>query len=286
MEIKRKPDWLKIRISTHGDYQAVNELVQKHRLHTICESGDCPNKGECWSHGTATFMILGNICTRGCKFCNVATGKPLPVNAAEPEEVAESISVMKLKYAVVTSVDRDDLPDYGASFWAEAIRAIKLKNPTTHLEVLIPDFQGNMDYLQKVIDARPDVISHNIETVSRLTPLVRSKAQYDTSLKVLEYISKSGIVSKSGIMLGLGETEAEVLETMDDLLAAGCQILTIGQYLQPTRNNYPVIEYITPQQFEKLRQIGKQKGFKFIESAPLVRSSYHAERFLESEHKN
>ncbi|MDP4225330.1 MAG: lipoyl synthase, partial [Bacteroidota bacterium] len=281
-----KPDWLKIRISTHGDYQAVNELVQKHRLHTICESGDCPNKGECWSHGTATFMILGNICTRGCKFCNVATGKPLPVNPAEPEEVAESISVMKLKYAVVTSVDRDDLPDYGSSFWAEAIRAIKQKNPTTNLEVLIPDFQGNMDYLQKVIDARPDVISHNIETVSRLTPLVRSKAQYNSSLKVLDYISKSGIVSKSGIMLGLGETEAEVLETMDDLLAAGCQILTIGQYLQPTRNNYPVIEYITPQQFEKLKQIGKQKGFKFIESAPLVRSSYHAEKFLESEHKN
>lgn len=286
MEIKRKPDWLKIRISTNGDYQAVNELVQKHRLHTICESGDCPNKGECWSHGTATFMILGNICTRGCKFCNVATGKPFPVDPAEPEEVAESISVMKLKYAVVTSVDRDDLPDYGASFWADAIRVIKLKNPATHLEVLIPDFQGNMDYLQKVIDARPDVISHNIETVQRLTPLVRSKAQYNTSLKVLEYVSKSGVASKSGIMLGLGETEAEVLETMDDLLAAGCQILTIGQYLQPTRNNYPVMEYITPQQFEKLKQIGKQKGFKFIESAPLVRSSYHAEKFLESEHRS
>ena len=278
MQIKRKPDWLKIRLATSGEYQNVKEIVRTHGLHTICQSGDCPNMTECWSAGTATFMILGNICTRACKFCNVTTGKPKPVDWNEPMQVAGSVKLMKLKHAVITSVDRDDLPDYGASFWATTIKKIKEINPETTIEVLIPDFQGKTECLQKVIDAKPEIISHNLETVRRLTPLIRTKAKYDTSLDVIKYISDSGTTSKSGIMLGLGETEKEVVDTMDDLLNAGCKIMTIGQYLQPTKENIPVEEYISPEQFEKYKKIGMEKGFKHVESAPLVRSSYHAEK--------
>jgi len=280
MNFKRKPDWLKIRLETNGEYQNVKEIVNRHGLHTICQGGDCPNMMECWSRGTATFMILGNICTRACKFCNVDTGKPEPVDLNEPINVAESIKLMKLKHAVITSVDRDDLPDYGSSFWASTIRIIKEMNPSTTLEVLIPDFQGNTECLQKVVDAKPEIISHNLETVQRLTPLIRSKAQYYKSLGVLEYISKSGITAKSGIMLGLGENEIEVVETMDDLINVGCKIMTLGQYLQPSKENIPVVDYVSPEQFEKYKMIGIEKGFKHIDSAPLVRSSYHAEKHI------
>jgi lipoic acid synthetase len=278
MLIKRKPDWLKIRLAINYEYQNVKDIVQRHGLHTICQSGDCPNITECWGRGTATFMIMGNICTRACKFCNVVTGKPLPLDSEEPCRVAESIKIMGLKHVVVTSVDRDDLPDYGSSFWAQSIREIKLQNPDTTIEVLVPDFQGVNEYIQNIIDTKPNIISHNVETVRRLTPAIRTKAKYEISLRVIKTVSESGIPAKSGIMLGLGETEKEVIETMDDLLSAGCQIMTIGQYLQPSKENFPVIDYITPEQFEKFRLIGMDKGFKYVESAPLVRSSYHAEK--------
>jgi lipoyl synthase len=278
MQIKRKPDWLKIRLATSGEYQNVKDIVRRHELNTICQSGDCPNMVECWSHGTATFMILGNVCTRACKFCNVTTGKPKPVDWNEPDRIAESIKLMKLKHAVVTSVDRDDLPDFGSSFWAETIKKIKEINPLTTIEVLIPDFQGKKECLQKIIDSSPEIISHNLETVKRLTSAIRTKAKYETSLEVIRYISNSGITSKSGIMLGLGETENEVLETMNDLLDAGCKIMTIGQYLQPSKENIEVVEYISPEQFEKYKKTGIEKGFNYVESGPLVRSSYHAEK--------
>lgn len=277
MQIKRKPEWLKIRLSKGDDYLKVKEIVKGHHLHTICESGDCPNLGECWSKGTATFMILGNICTRNCKFCNVTTGKPLASDENEPMKIADSIRLMKLKHCVITSVDRDDLPDLGSSHWAETISKVKEINPNTTIEVLIPDFQGNEQCIQRVMDARPEIISHNLETVERLTPVIRSKAQYRLSLEVLKYIAEGGIRAKSGIMLGLGETEEEILQVMDDLLAVGCKIITIGQYLQPSRQNYPVEEYITPEKFEYYRVKALEKGFNFAESAPLVRSSYHAE---------
>lgn len=277
MQIKRKPEWLKIRLAKGEEFLKVKEIVSKNKLHTICESGDCPNMGECWSKGTATFMILGDICTRNCKFCNVKTGKPLPPDIEEPLRVANSIRLMNLKHCVITSVDRDDLDDYGASHWATTINKIIEINPSTTIEVLIPDFQGNTNLLQKVIDAKPNIISHNLETVERLTPLIRSKAKYKLSLQVIEYISKAGIRAKSGIMLGLGETEEEIIKTMDDLLNVGCEILTIGQYLQPSRLNYPVKEYITPEKFEEYRKIALSKGFLFAECSPLVRSSYHAE---------
>ena len=280
MNYLRKPDWLKIKLSKGEDYLKVKEIVQKHHLHTICQSGDCPNLGECWSRGTATFMILGNICTRNCKFCAVTTGKPEPVDHQEPQRIAESIQLMNLNHCVVTSVDRDDLDDYGSSAWADTIKAIKEINPDTTIEVLIPDFQGNLNCVQRVIDAKPEIISHNLETVKRLTPLIRNKAQYDISLKVIKYIADSGTTAKSGIMLGLGETEEEIIEVMDDLIKTGCKIFTIGQYLQPTRDNYPVKEYITPQQFDKYKKIGIEKGFTHVESAPLVRSSYHAEKHV------
>jgi lipoyl synthase len=278
MEIKRKPEWLKIKLSKGNEYLNVKDIVKQHQLHTICESGDCPNLGECWSRGTATFMILGNICTRNCKFCNVTTGKPLPPSAEEPQRIADSIRLMKLKHCVITSVDRDDLPDFGAAHWAETILKVKDVNPITTLEVLIPDFQGNKPALQTVMDAKPEIISHNLETVERLTPLIRSKAKYRLSLEVLEYIAKGGVRAKSGIMLGLGETEEEILQTMDDLLAVNCKIITIGQYLQPSRQNIQVEEYITPEKFEFYRIKALEKGFEFAESAPMVRSSYHAEK--------
>lgn len=276
----RKPEWLKINIGANERYTETKRIVESHCLHTICSSGRCPNMGECWGKGTATFMIGGDICTRSCKFCNTRTGRPLPLDANEPAHVAESIQLMKLSHAVITSVDRDDLPDLGAAHWAETIRAIKQHNPQTTIEVLIPDFQGRLELVDLVVEARPEIISHNMETVKRISPLVRSAADYDTSLRVIRHIADSGTTAKSGIMVGLGETPAEVEELMDDLRAAGCRILTIGQYLQPTHKHYPVAGYVTPQQFAAYKTIGLAKGFEQVESAPLVRSSYHAEKHI------
>ncbi|CCY51851.1 MULTISPECIES: lipoyl synthase [Bacteroides] len=276
----RKPEWLKISIGANERYTETKRIVENHCLHTICSSGRCPNMGECWGKGTATFMIGGDICTRSCKFCNTQTGRPLPLDADEPTHVAESIALMKLSHAVVTSVDRDDLPDLGAGHWARTITEIKRINPDTTIEVLIPDFQGRMELVDKIIAANPEIISHNMETVRRISPLVRSAADYETSLQVIRRIAESGITAKSGIMVGLGETPSEVEELMDDLLATGCSILTIGQYLQPTRRHYPVEEYVTPEQFAQYKQTGLEKGFEQVESAPLVRSSYHAEKHI------
>lgn len=276
----RKPEWLKINIGANERYTETKRIVESHCLHTICSSGRCPNMGECWGKGTATFMIGGDICTRSCKFCNTQTGRPLALDANEPEHVAESIRLMKLSHAVVTSVDRDDLPDLGAAHWAKTIREIKRLNPDTTIEVLIPDFQGRMELVDRVIEANPEIISHNMETVKRISPLVRSAANYATSLEVLKRIADSGTVAKSGIMVGLGETSDEVEELMDDLVATGCRILTIGQYLQPTHRHYPVKEYVTPAQFKAYKEIGLKKGFEQVESAPLVRSSYHAEKHI------
>ena len=276
----RKPEWLKISIGANERYTETKRIVENHCLHTICRSGRCPNMGEGWGKGTATFMIGGDICTRSCKFCNTQTGRPLPLDADEPTHVAESIALMKLSHAVVTSVDRDDLPDLGAGHWARTITEIKRINPDTTIEVLIPDFQGRMELVDKIITANPEIISHNMETVRRISPLVRSAADYETSLQVIRRIAESGITAKSGIMVGLGETPSEVEELMDDLLATGCSILTIGQYLQPTRRHYPVEEYVTPEQFAQYKQTGLEKGFEQVESAPLVRSSYHAEKHI------
>ncbi len=280
MNIKRKPDWLKIKLPEGEDYSRINTIVKKHKLHTICSSGNCPNMGDCWGRGTATFMILGNICTRACKFCNVPTGKPLAVDTKEPQNLAETIKLMNLKHCVITSVDRDDLPDGGANIWAESIEKIKELNPQITLETLIPDFDGKTELLNIVIAAKPEVISHNLETTRRLTPLVRTKAKYETSLKVLKHIANSGIIAKTGIMLGLGETREEILQTMDDALASGCKVFTIGQYLQPTRQHLEVQEYISPEIFDEYKKIGLEKGFKAIESSPLVRSSYKAEKHI------
>lgn len=276
----KKPDWLKIRLRGNEHFTQTKRIVESHCLHTICTSGKCPNLGECWSRGTATFMIGGEICTRSCRFCNTLTGKPLPLDEKEPDHVAESVRLMQLKHAVITSVDRDDLPDLGASHWAKTIMRIKEVNPETTLEVLIPDFQGRLDLVDLVVAAKPEIISHNMETVRRITPDVRSAARYDTSLSVLRRIAEQGVVAKTGIMVGLGETEEEVCQLMDDVLETGASVLTIGQYLQPSRKNIPVSEYVHPDQFEKYRQIALGKGFKHVESAPLVRSSYHAEKHV------
>ena len=276
----RKPDWLKVNFGANERYSNTKKIVDTHRLHTICSSGRCPNIGECWGRGTATFMIGGNICTRCCKFCNTNSGKPLPLDESEPKHVAESIQLMQLNHAVITSVDRDDLPDYGATHWVATIKAIKELNPSVTMEVLIPDFMGREELIASIIEAHPDVISHNMETVSRLTPVVRSVATYERSLQVLKQVANSPIPAKTGIMVGLGETIAEVEETMDDLLAVGCSILTIGQYLQPTHKHYPVQEYVTPQQFAAYKETALAKGFKMVESGPLVRSSYYAERAM------
>ncbi|HEX2394238.1 MAG TPA: lipoyl synthase [Bacteroidales bacterium] len=276
----RLPHWMKMKRANGETYSRVKNLVMRQNLHTICTSGNCPNIGECWNHGTATFMILGNICTRRCKFCSVPTGKPLPVDWLEPDRLAESVRAMGVKHCVITSVDRDDLEDLGTGLWVAAIRRVKEVNPSTTMEVLIPDFQGRRELIQRIIDVRPEVISHNLETVERLTRQIRSKARYNISLDVLRYIAASGITAKSGIMLGLGETEAEVLKTMDDLLNAGVKVMTIGQYLQPTLSHMPVSEYIQPALFEKYHRIGIEKGFPVVESSPLVRSSYHAERHI------
>ena len=274
----RKPEWLKISIGANERYTETKRIVDSHCLHTICSSGRCPNMGECWGKGTATFMIGGDICTRCCKFCNTQTGRPLPLDPNEPTHVAESIALMKLSHAVITSVDRDDLPDLGAAHWARTIQEIKRLNPETTVEVLIPDFQGRKELVAQVIEARPEIISHNMETVKRISPLVRSAAHYETSLEVIRQVAASGTTTKSGIMVGLGETPEEVEELMDDLRQAGCQILTIGQYLQPSHKHYPVAQYVTPTQFVSYKEQGLAKGFDQVESAPLVRSSYHAER--------
>lgn len=281
----RKPEWLKISIGANERYTETKRIVESHCLHTICSSGRCPNMGECWGKGTATFMIAGDICTRSCKFCNTQTGRPLPLDPDEPAHVAESIALMKLSHAVITSVDRDDLPDLGAAHWAQTIREIKRLNPETTTEVLIPDFQGRKELVDQVIKACPEIISHNMETVKRISPQVRSAANYHTSLEVIRQIAESGITAKSGIMVGLGETPAEVEELMDDLTSVGCKILTIGQYLQPTHKHFPVAAYITPEQFAVYKETGLKKGFEQVESAPLVRSSYHAEKHIRFNNK-
>lgn len=275
---ERKPEWLKIKLPGGEGYAQVNSIVKKHGLHTICSSGMCPNIGECWGNGVATLMILGDICTRSCKFCATATGKPLPPDPNEPTKVARTVSLMGLSYCVITSVDRDDLPDHGAGHWRSTVMEIRRVNPNTTIEVLIPDFDWRPELIDLFLESEPDVVGHNLETVERLTPLVRTKASYRRSLKVLEHIAKRGFRAKSGIMLGLGETRDEVIQTLDDLLAVGCKMVTIGQYLQPRPTNLPVQRYITPEEFEEYKQIALAKGFEFAESGPLVRSSYHADK--------
>lgn len=277
---RRKPDWLKIRLPMGDLSRKVQHAIHDNNLHTICTSGRCPNQGECWGCGTATFMIGGDICTRSCRFCNVSSGRPLPLDPEEPRRVADSIATLRIRHAVITSVDRDDLPDLGAGHWAEVIQAVKERNPDVTMEVLIPDFQSRKELVDLVIARRPEVISHNLETVRRLTPSIRSKATYEGSLQVIRHVAQSGVTAKSGIMLGLGETRQEILQVMDDLLDAGCQVMTIGQYLQPTVQNVEVQEYVTPETFSEYARIGKEKGFRFVESGPLVRSSYHAERHV------
>lgn len=276
----KKPEWLKVKLPDAYDYSRLKNKLSTNKLHTICESGQCPNLGECWKSGTATFMILGDICTRSCKFCAVKTGKPLPPDFDEPDRIASTVKEMNLKHCVITSVDRDDLEDGGAEIWAKTVNAIRKINKNVTIECLVPDFYGNWNNLQKVIETHPEIISHNLETVRRLTKEVRVNARYDLSLKVIKAISESGITSKSGIMLGLGESNEEVIETMDDLLSVGCKIFTIGQYLQPGKNNYAVKKYISPDTFTEYKIIGLKKGFKYVESGPLVRSSYHAELHL------
>ncbi len=277
---RRLPQWLKMQRASGVNYTRVKKLVENKHLNTICKSGNCPNIGECWNAGTATFMILGDICTRSCKFCGTATGKPLPPDSAEPSNLAESVRLMSLKHCVITSVDRDDLPDSGASFWADVIMKVKKVNPGTTIEALIPDFKGVEEDIQKVINAGPEVISHNLETVERLTPEIRSAASYSRSLEVIRHVSTQGIRAKSGIMLGLGEKEDEVYKTMDDLRQAGCSVFTIGQYLQPSFDHMKVVEYVDPERFEQYKKVALDKGFLFVESHPLVRSSYHAERHV------
>lgn len=276
----RKPEWLKIKLGSDVTYDETRAVLQKHCLHTICTSGRCPNQGECWSRGTATFMIGGAVCTRACKFCNTETGRPLPLDPEEPRHVAESVRALGLKHAVVTSVDRDDLPDKGSAHWVETIRQIRELCPGVTVEVLIPDFDGQAELIAPILQEHPEVVAHNMETVRRLTPIVRSRATYDCSLSVLAQIAEAGLPAKTGLMLGLGETQAEILETMDDLRQVHCSILTLGQYLQPTRRHYPVQEYVHPDRFAELREIALDKGFRHVESGPLVRSSYHAERHL------
>ncbi|MBP1675900.1 MAG: lipoic acid synthetase [Bacteroidetes bacterium] len=280
MTYLKKPEWLRTKLYSESKFSHVSQVIKDHGLHTICTSGRCPNQSECWSKGTATLMIAGDICTRACKFCNTITGRPLPLDADEPRKVAESIRLMKLRHAVITSVDRDDLKDHGAGHWAETIRMVKKLNPETTLEVLIPDFIGREELIDMVINEQPNIISHNLETVRRLTPEIRTRAKYDVSLKVLQYIASKGIVAKTGIMLGLGETEEEVLQLMDDALAHGCSIITIGQYMQPSRNNVAVTEYIHPDKFAEYKEIALKKGFRQAESGPFVRSSYCAEKHV------
>jgi lipoyl synthase len=276
----KKPSWLKVKLPTGEEYTKVRQIVSEHKLHTICSSGNCPNMGECWGAGTATFMILGNICTRSCGFCAVKTGRPLPADLEEPMRVANSVKLMKVKHCVLTSVDRDDLKDGGSIIWKETVEAVRKLSPTTTLETLVPDFKGDWDNLQRIIDVAPEIVSHNLETVRRLTKQVRIQAKYDRSLEALRLLKEGGMKTKSGIMLGLGETEEEVIESMKDLRNVGCDVLTLGQYLQPTVKHLPVVEFVTPDQFAKYKEIGLEMGFRFVESGPLVRSSYHAEKHL------
>ena len=275
-----KPKWLRVKLPTGESFRKVRSLVDEHKLHTICESGSCPNMGECWGEGTATFMILGNICTRSCGFCAVATGRPDAADTFEPARVAKSIKLMQVKHAVITSVDRDDLADGGSEIWFETVAAVRRVSPGTTMETLIPDFAGKWENLQRIIDAAPEIVSHNLETVRRLTKEVRIQAKYDRSLEVLRRLAQAGMRTKSGVMLGLGESETEVLETMDDLISVGVDILTLGQYLQPTTKHLPVKEFITPEKFAEYKEIGLKKGFRYVESGPLVRSSYHAEKHI------
>jgi len=279
---RRLPGWLKMQRASGENYSKVRRLVRENALHTICTSGNCPNIGECWNAGTATFMILGDICTRACKFCNTKTGKPMPPDPSENQRLAETIRTMGLNHCVITSVDRDDLIDGGASFWANVISTIRSLNPGTTIEALIPDFDGEHENLDKIINANPDLISHNVETVRRLTPKIRTRAKYDRSLGVIKYIAENGRTAKSGFMLGLGEVEPEILETIDDLYNAGCRILTIGQYLKPSADHMDAVEYITPDKFEMYRESALSKGFEIVESRPLVRSSFHAEKHVKA----
>ena len=280
LERIKKPKWLRVKLPIGENYRKVRNLVDEHKLHTICESGSCPNMGECWGEGTATFMILGNICTRSCGFCAVKTGKPEEVDAYEPGKVANSVKIMKVKHAVITSVDRDDLKDGGSEIWAQTVRAIRKQSPGTTLETLIPDFAGKWENLQVIIDVAPEIVSHNLETVRRLTKQVRIQAKYDRSLELLFRLKKGGMHTKSGLMLGLGESEQEILETMQDLRNVGVEVLTLGQYLQPTLKHLPVVEFINPEKFEYYKTKGLEMGFRYVESGPLVRSSYHAEKHL------
>lgn len=275
-----KPKWLRVKLPTGESYKRVRGLVSEHGLHTICESGNCPNMGECWGEGTATFMILGNICTRSCGFCSVITGRPEAIDEFEPGKVARSVKLMEVKHAVITSVDRDDLADGGADIWVKTVKAIRHQSPTTTLETLVPDFAGNWNNLQYIIDVAPEIVSHNLETVRRLTKSVRIQAKYNRSLEVLRRLKEGGMKTKSGVMMGLGESFDEILETMDDLRSVNVDVLTLGQYLQPTPKHLPVLEFITPEVFEQLKEIGLKKGFRYVESGPLVRSSYHAEKHL------
>lgn len=276
----KKPNWLRVKLPTGENYRHVRGLVDDHKLHTICESGNCPNMGECWGAGTATFMILGNTCTRSCGFCAVATGRPEPVDWDEPQRVAEAIHLMKVKHAVITSVDRDELKDGGSIIWYNTIRAVKTLNPDTTLETLIPDFKGEKENIQRVIDAAPEVVSHNIETVERLTRRVRIQAKYWRSMEVIRTLKEGGMRTKSGIMLGLGETKEEVIQTIRNLKDNGCDVITIGQYLQPTKKHLPVQRFVHPDEFAELREIGYGLGLDYVESGPLVRSSYHSERHV------
>jgi lipoic acid synthetase len=276
----RKPTWLRVRLPIGEEYKHVRSIVDTHKLHTICESGNCPNMGECWGEGTATFMILGNICTRSCGFCAVATGRPLPVDLQEPQRVAEAIHLMKVKHAVITSVDRDELKDGGSIIWSQTVKAVRELNPETTLETLIPDFKAVEENIQRIIDVAPDVVSHNIETVERLTRNVRIQAKYWRSMETLRILKNGGMRTKSGIMLGLGETKEEVIQTMQDLKDSKVDVITIGQYLQPTPKHLPVQRYIHPSEFADYREIGYRMGLDYVESGPLVRSSYHSDRHV------
>ena len=276
----KKPDWLRVKLPIGETYKQVRNLVDTHKLHTICESGNCPNMGECWGAGTATFMILGNICTRSCGFCAVATGRPEPADFDEPQRVAEAIYLMKVKHAVITSVDMDELKDGGSIIWANTINAVRALNPQTTMETLIPDFRGQWENLQRIIDAAPEIVSHNLETVERLTKQVRIQAKYHRSLEVIRRLKEGGMRTKSGIMLGLGETKEEVVQAMQDLYDNGCDVVTLGQYLQPTPKHLPVVRFVHPDEFAELREIGYNMGLDYVESGPLVRSSYHAEKHI------
>lgn len=275
-----KPDWLKIKVPSGENYTEVKKIVREHKLHTICEDGKCPNMGECWGAGTATFMILGNICTRSCNFCAVATGRPTEYDLDEPKRVAEAIRLMKVKHAVLTSVNRDELKDKGAGVWAATIREVKLQNPEVTMETLIPDFKAKWELLEMVIQEKPEVVSHNMETVERLYRIVRPQAKYERSLEQIKRTHEAGRRTKSGIMLGLGETVDEVKKAMDDLLSHGCQVLTLGQYLQPTKMHLAVEEFVSPEKFLFFKEYGEALGFDIVESGPMVRSSYHAEKHI------